>query len=54
MNDVECVRCSACVINCPTEVLSFGALPKGDTDNKLYKGVEINLKDKAANWGSGI
>jgi polyferredoxin len=54
MNDVECVRCSACVVNCPTEVLSFGALPKGDTNNKLYKKVEINLENKAANWGSGL
>ena len=26
MNDVECVRCSACVVNCPTQVLSFGSL----------------------------
>lgn len=54
MNDVECVRCSACIVNCPTEVLSFGALPKGDTSNKLYKEVEINLENKAANWGSGL
>ncbi|MBN8215943.1 MAG: NAD(P)-binding domain-containing protein [Spirochaetes bacterium] len=29
MNDVECVRCSACVVNCPTQVLSFGALKAG-------------------------
>ena len=54
MNDVECVRCSACVVNCPTEVLSFGSLPTGDTNNKLYKGLEINLENKAANWGSGL
>ncbi len=54
MNDVECVRCSACVVNCPTEVLSFGALPKSDTDNKLYKEVEINYENKSANWGSGL
>jgi thioredoxin reductase/ferredoxin len=54
LNDVECVRCSACVVNCPTEVLSFGALPKGDTNNKFYKKVEINLENKAANWGSGL
>ncbi len=26
MNDVECVRCSACVVSCPMRVLSFGAL----------------------------
>ena len=54
MNDVECVRCSACVVNCPTEVLSFGALPRGDTNNRLYKEVKINLENKAASWGSGI
>ncbi len=54
MNDVECVRCSACVVNCPTEVLSFGSLPTGDTNNKLYKELEINLENKAANWGSGL
>ena len=28
MNDVECVRCSACIAECPTNVLSFGKLPK--------------------------
>jgi len=54
MNDVECVRCSACVVNCPTEVLSFGSLPSRDTNNKLYKELEINLENKAANWGSGL
>lgn len=54
MNDVECVRCSACVVNCPTEVLSFGSLPTGDTNNKLYKEMKINLENKAANWGSGL
>ena len=54
MNDVECVRCSACVVNCPTEVLSFGSLPSADTNNKIYKGLEINLENKTANWGSGL
>ena len=54
MNDVECVRCSACVVNCPTEVLSFGSLPNGDSDNKIYKKLNINLTNKAANWGSGL
>ncbi|MCC5813842.1 MAG: NAD(P)-binding domain-containing protein [Leptospira sp.] len=28
MEDPECVRCSACVVNCPTDVLSFGRLEK--------------------------
>jgi ferredoxin len=54
MNDVECVRCSACVVNCPTQVLSFGSLPKMDTNNKLYNEVEINLENKSAEWGSGL
>jgi thioredoxin reductase/NAD-dependent dihydropyrimidine dehydrogenase PreA subunit len=26
MNDVECVRCSACIVNCPMQVLTFGRL----------------------------
>jgi hypothetical protein len=42
------------VVNCPTEVLSFGSLPTGDTNNKLYKELEIKLENKAANWGSGL
>jgi polyferredoxin len=54
MNDAECVRCSACVVNCPTEVLSFGSLPKGDLDNKMYKKLNVDLKKKAANWSSGL
>ncbi|MDV6236725.1 NAD(P)-binding domain-containing protein [Leptospira ellisii] len=24
MDNVQCVRCSACIVNCPTDVLSFG------------------------------
>jgi polyferredoxin len=54
MNDVECVKCSACVVNCPTEVLSFGSLPKTDTENILYKTVQIDLRNKKDNWGSGL
>ena len=54
MNDVECVGCSACVVNCPTQVLSFGSLPKGDLDNTIYKKLDIDLTNKAANWGSGL
>ena len=53
MNDVECVRCSACVVNCPTQVLSFGSLPKTDLINKSYKETEITLFPKS-NWRSGI
>lgn len=54
MNDVECVRCSACVVNCPTEVLSFGSLPQVDLNNQLYKDLDIDLSNKSANWGSGL
>lgn len=36
MNDVECVRCSACVTHCPMDVLSFGELPQSDPGNRLY------------------
>jgi len=54
MNDVECVRCSACIVNCPTQVLSFGELPKADLNNKIYKEVKIDLGNKADNWGSGL
>jgi thioredoxin reductase/ferredoxin len=54
MNDAECVRCSACVVNCPTEVLSFGSLLKGDLDNNIYKKLDIDLTNKGATWGSGL
>ncbi|MCH7723681.1 MAG: NAD(P)-binding domain-containing protein [Bacteroidetes bacterium] len=54
MNDVECVRCSACVVNCPTEVLSFGSLPQVDLNNQLYNDLDIDLSNKSANWGSGL
>jgi len=54
MNDVECVRCSACVVNCPTEVLSFGSLPQVDLNNQLYKELDVDLSNKSANWGSGL
>ena len=54
MNDVECVRCSACVVNCPTQVLSFGSLPKGDTVNKSYKNLIVDPEGKTRNWTSGL
>jgi thioredoxin reductase/Fe-S-cluster-containing hydrogenase component 2 len=54
MNDVECVKCSACVVNCPTQVLSFGSLPKRDLANTTYKDLEIDLTNKAENWKSGL
>lgn len=53
MNDVECVRCSACVVNCPTEVLSFGSLPKADTDNVLYKKIDVPILNNN-DWKSGL
>jgi NosR/NirI family nitrous oxide reductase transcriptional regulator len=28
MDDVECVRCSACIVNCPMQVLTFGRVSK--------------------------
>lgn len=52
MNDVECVRCSACVVNCPTQVLSFGSLPKVDLDNEYYKENELSLSKNS--WKSGL
>jgi polyferredoxin len=54
MNDVECVRCSACVVNCPTEVLSFGSLPKKDLNNASYKKLDFDFTNKKANWASGL
>ncbi|WCL50130.1 NAD(P)-binding domain-containing protein [Leptospira sp. GIMC2001] len=30
MEDPQCVRCSACVVNCPTQVLSFGRLDSAE------------------------
>jgi ferredoxin len=52
MNDVECVRCSACIVNCPMEVLTFGEVPRRfDLDNSAYKKGEIPL---ARDWRSGL
>ncbi|GJQ64074.1 MAG: hypothetical protein SCALA702_31270 [Melioribacteraceae bacterium] len=53
MNDVECVRCSACVVNCPTEVLYFGEQEKSDPDNILFKTEGIPPK-KDNNWVNGL
>jgi thioredoxin reductase/ferredoxin len=53
MNDVECVRCSACVVNCPTEVLSFGEFPKTDLNNNYYKTYSLPLYEKE-DWRSGF
>jgi polyferredoxin len=53
MNDVECVRCSACIVNCPMDVLYFGSLSKGDTDNCAHKKIKLPELDKS-NWTSGL
>ncbi|KAF0248941.1 MAG: putative thioredoxin-disulfide reductase [bacterium] len=40
MDDVQCVRCSACVVSCPMDVLSFGRVNKNhphDLQSKLYQ-----------------
>jgi ferredoxin len=53
MIDVECVSCSACVVSCPTEVLSFGLLPETFTNNKTY--LEKNVKGfRKEFWLSGL
>ena len=51
MNDVECVRCSACVVSCPLQVLSFGNLPGPDADNVAYK---KNIRAVPWGWESGL
>lgn len=39
MDSVQCVRCSACVVNCPTQVLSFGKLEKNKQVSDRLKAV---------------
>lgn len=51
MNDVECVRCSACVVNCPMQVLTFGRVSGVDLDNQRYKHENIPL---TPGWQSGL
>ncbi len=55
MNDVQCVRCSACVVNCPMDVLTFGELDKVDTDNSRHKHLDLNnyILPKS-DWRSGL
>ena len=53
MNDVQCVRCSACIINCPTEVLSFGSLKTINTKNVVHKQDDIPLLPKG-DWRRGL
>ncbi len=51
MNDVECVRCSACVVSCPMQVLTFGKTKKEDYDNVMYKQYRTPLTQ---GWQSGL
>ncbi len=51
MDDVQCVRCSACVVNCPMQVLTFGSVDKIDMENKRYKEKKFAL---ARGWASGL
>ncbi|MBD3392959.1 MAG: 4Fe-4S binding protein [Chitinivibrionales bacterium] len=51
MNDVECVRCSACVVNCPLQVLTFGDVGGVDLDNSKYKEKYFPLK---RGWEAGL
>lgn len=51
MNDVECVRCSACVVNCPMQVLTFGSVDRIDLDNTRYRQKPVPLQ---TDWSSGL
>jgi len=51
MNDVQCVRCSACVVNCPLQVLTFNEVSHVDLDNVAYHNEHIPLK---RGWASGL
>jgi NosR/NirI family transcriptional regulator, nitrous oxide reductase regulator len=51
MNDVQCVRCSACVISCPLQVLTFGSTALNDTGNKHYKTADSPVPN---GWKSGL
>lgn len=55
MNDVECVRCSACVVYCPMDVLYFGSLPGKDVNNQSYKTKPDELpKCDKSQWQQGL
>ena len=51
MNDVQCVRCSACVTECPMDVLSFEKLKKTDIHNVNRDQIPYYGKDS---WRAGI
>ncbi len=50
MNDVQCVRCSACIVNCPLQVLTFGTVGSADLENKKYRKTWFPL---SRGWQSG-
>jgi NosR/NirI family transcriptional regulator, nitrous oxide reductase regulator len=51
MNDVECVRCSACVVSCPLQVLTFGNIDAIDLQNSRHKLRPVPLTH---GWPSGL
>jgi NosR/NirI family transcriptional regulator, nitrous oxide reductase regulator len=51
MNDVECVRCSACIVSCPLQVLRFGHTSTIDLDNKEYHTRPVPT---AKGWRNGL
>ena len=51
MNDVECVRCSACVVNCPMQVLTFGSVDGIDLNNTRFREKQFDL---TRGWQSGL
>jgi len=51
MNDVQCVRCSACVTECPMDVLSFAKVKKEDIHNVNRDQIPYYEKDS---WRAGI
>ncbi|OIP26196.1 hypothetical protein AUK22_07080 [bacterium CG2_30_54_10] len=51
MNDVECVRCSACIFHCPMHVLAFGKLDQPDPDNRSRLAIPVCGKD---DWRAGL
>jgi ferredoxin len=51
MNDVQCVRCSACIVSCPLQVLSFGQAGSIDPGNTSYLRGAVPL---TPGWRSGL
>ena len=51
MNDVQCVRCSACIVNCPLQVLTFGSVHGIDLENKDHERGSFPL---TPGWKSGL